>query len=244
MNTVSTSTVDDHYYQVAGPDSLGERLMVLARDRIYRDFLRLCRPDAASRILDVGVSDVVGQGANVLERCYPHPDRVTAAGLGEGTAFQASFPAIRYVRITANAPLPFADGAFDIATSNAVIEHVGSVAHQRRFIQELARVARTVFITMPNRYFPVEHHTAIPLLHYSDRGFALACRLFRKQEWADPENLILMSRARLRPLLDGLHIPRIGHTGLRLGVFSSNLFVWSSAPSHAPNQKADQNRRI
>src|SRR5207245_286749 len=130
------------------------------------DFLRLCRPQAGDSILDVGVSDVVTDGANVLERKYSHPERITAAGLGEGAAFRRAYPRTTYVRIEANRPLPFADRAMSIAIANAVLEHVGSRAHQIAFVRELLRVARKVFIIVPNRFFPIEHHTAIPLLHY------------------------------------------------------------------------------
>jgi SAM-dependent methyltransferase len=216
--------VDGKYYQVAAPRSLGERLLVLARDRIYADFIRHCRPDRGDTILDVGVSDVINEGANVLERKYPHPARITAAGLGGADEFRAAFPQVNYVRIEANRRLPFADKAFDIATSNAVLEHVGSRSNQLLFVSELMRVAGKVFITVPNRYFPIEHHTAIPLLHFSDGTFAVACRFLRKQEWAEENNLILMSIDRLISLFPAGAV--VGRTGLPLGMFSSNLFVF------------------
>src|SRR5215469_9369494 len=88
-------------------------------------------------------------------------------------------------RIPPNQPLPFADKGFAIATSNAVLEHVGSADHQALFVRELTRVARKVFISVPNRYFPVEYHTAIPFLHFWDASFTLACRALGKTDWAD-----------------------------------------------------------
>jgi hypothetical protein len=81
-----------------------------------------------------------------------------------------------------------------------------------------------VFITVPHRFFPVEHHTAIPLAHYVDRTFALACRAVGKSEWADEANLILMSKRRLRALAPAGAV--VAHTGLRLGPFSSNLLLF------------------
>jgi hypothetical protein len=228
---MTSAYVDEKYYQAAAPRSLGERLMIMARDRIYTDFLRCCRPDPEHAILDVGVSDVVNDGANMLERKYPFPERITAAGLGAADGFRDAFPAVAYRRIEANRALPFADKSFDIATSNAVLEHVGSTANQAFFVAELLRVAHKVFVSVPHRYFPVEHHTAIPLLHFWDRSFELACRRLGKSEWADESNLILMSRERLRAAAPASHAVRIGHTGIPLGPFSSNLFLFCDGAS-------------
>ena len=218
--------VDERYYQAAAPRSLGERITVLARDRIYDDFIAICQPGRDDTILDVGVSDVVNDAANMMQRKYPFPEQITAVGLGSGEDFRAAYPLTQYLQIGANQRLPFADGQFDVATSNAVLEHVGSPEHQELFVHELIRVARKVFISVPNRYFPVEHHTAIPLLHYSDAAFQLACRAFGKMEWAVAENLILMSRTSLARLVPEHVGAETAYTGLHLGPFSSNLYLF------------------
>ncbi len=220
---------DSRYYRSVTPRSLGERLTIAARSRIYADFLRRCRPSPDDRILDVGVSDVVNDAANVLERGYPHQDRITAVGLGEGRDFVRAYPQASYVRVEPNRPLPFCDNSFEIATSNAVLEHVGSEEYQKRFIRELLRVARKVFVSVPNRYFPVEHHTAIPLLHFCDPVFRIACDWLGKDEWSRNENLILMSRGRLSALCPDGSDPAIGYTGLTCGWFSSNLYMFLEA---------------
>jgi len=184
------------------------------------------RPTPADQILDVGVSDVINDGANVLERSYPYPNNITACGLGAGVQFKNAFPPIRYAQIEPNARLPFDDGAFDIATSNAVLEHVGSFNNQSLFVHELCRVARRVFISVPNRFFPVEHHTALPIAHYQDRVFQIACRMTGKSEWAREDNLILMTRKRLWRLAAPIgKSAAVGYTGLLLGPFSSNLYL-------------------
>jgi len=217
--------VDEKYYQAAQPQSLAERLVIRARDQIYSDFVRICGPSEADSILDVGVSDVVGESPNLLERLYPYRDRITAIGLGDADAFKAEFPEVRYRQVAPNSSFPFADKSFDVATSNAVLEHVGSVQKQRNFVVEMMRVARRVFITVPHRFFPIEHHTGIPFLHYFDVTFGSACRLCKKDDWADAANLILMSRARLRSSWPKDESVEIGFTGLRLGPFSSNLYA-------------------
>ncbi|MEM9359195.1 MAG: methyltransferase domain-containing protein [Pseudomonadota bacterium] len=219
----ATEYVDERYYEVAQPRSLGERVVIAARDRIYQDFLKDCEPKATDTILDIGVSDVINDAANVLERRYAHASNITAAGLGEGGDFKAEFKDINYVQIEAGKPLPFADKVFDIATSNAVLEHVGSTAAQCAFIAEHMRVARLVYITVPHRFFPIEHHTAIPFAHWNDKAFELACRMTGKTSWTDRENLILMSRSWLSKLVPPRTKATIRYTGLNLGLLSSNL---------------------
>jgi len=222
MNAIGR--VDEKYYQAVPPRSLGERLAVAARDRMYDDFIRCCRPRPDDTILDVGVSDVINDAANVVERKYPYPERITAVGLGDGEDFRAAFPPVSYHRIAPNQRLPFADKSFAVATSNAVLEHVGSADDQAFFVREMTRVAHKVFICVPHRYFPVEHHSAIPLLHFWDRSFALACRMLGKSEWADEKNLILMTRRRLASLAPAHSV--IAYTGLRLGPLSSNMLLF------------------
>ena len=218
--------VDSHYYEAATPNSFAERLAVRARDYMFQDFLRFARPQPHETILDVGVSDVIGAAANVIERCYPHPAQITALGLGAASSFQAEFPQVHYRQIQANQKLPFSDCSFDIATSNAVLEHVGSPENQRFFMAELSRVALRVFVTVPYRFFPVEHHTNIPFLHWADTSFAAACTALGKAKWADAENLILMSRQQLLAACPHPGQARIGYTGLRLGPLSSNLYCY------------------
>ena len=86
--------------------------------------------------------------------------------------------------------LPFRDGAFDLALSNAVIEHVGGEDEQRRFVAEHARVGRHWLITTPNRWFPFESHTKVLFLHWFPR-------------WRDRQDEFtrLLSRRELRDLL-------------------------------------------
>jgi len=222
---------DQKYYQAVPARSLSEYVLIAARDRIYEDFIEHCRPHASDKILDVGVSDIVSEAANLVERKYPYPDRITAAGLSAAGEFRETFPQVTYTQIEANRPLPFPDKHFDIATSNAVLEHVGSHANQQLFVREMIRVAQRVFISVPNRWFPVEHHTGIPLAHYWDASFRLACDLLGRSEWAEEANLIRMSKRALEALAPAGVSWRAGYTGIPLGPLSSNLFILFGAPA-------------
>src|ERR1700683_941836 len=213
---------DAKYYEVARTASMAERILIQARDRIYRDFLAHTQPQSESTIADIGISDVVSAGANVLERNYPYQQQITACAISDAPDFRSAFPLVKFQRIRPNEALPFASASFDIATSNAVLEHVGSHENQIFFVRELCRIARKVFISVPNRYFPIEHHTAIPIIHYNDRTFRLGCTAMGKQDWAQESNLILMTRKKLWRLVAGINrSAAVGYTGFVGGPLSS-----------------------
>lgn len=68
----------------------------------------------------------------------------------------------------------FANGAFDLAHSNSVIEHVGSWARIRAMADGLRRVGRFFFLQTPSFLFPVEPHFLLPLVHWLPRPLATA----------------------------------------------------------------------
>lgn len=141
-----------------------------SRARKLELFVRTVQPSASSTILDVGVEDgAPGDGrvfatANFIEEGWP-AGHLTAVGLHEGHAFCAAYPEVRYVQADAR-HLPFGDASFDVVVCNAVIEHVGDLASQRQLVAECCRVGRIVIMTTPDRRFPVEQHTYLPLVHW------------------------------------------------------------------------------
>lgn len=175
---------------------LVDAISLRSRRRKFGLFMATMAPTADTTVLDIGVDDLgfgergAGEGGscgtlNFFEELYPWPGSVTALGLHEGARFHERYPQARYVQGDA-LRLPFEDGSFDIAFSNAVIEHVGGCDEQRRFVSEALRVARRAFVTTPNRWFPVEVHTRLPLVHWlperlAHRGYDLAGKPWAKE---------------------------------------------------------------
>jgi hypothetical protein len=148
---------------------VASRVSMRSRQRKLQLFLELLRPGPQTTVLDVGVTDApFGRGStdNFFEALYPWPQQITGVGRTELDRFAAAFPVVRAV-VADGRDLPFGDGEFDLGFSNAVVEHVaGGRDGQRRFVHELCRVARRVFVTTPNRYFPLEVHTLLPFVHW------------------------------------------------------------------------------
>jgi hypothetical protein len=152
---------------------VASRVSLRSRERKLRQFLDLLAPGPETTVVDVGVTDApFGDGStdNFFEALYPWPGRITAVGHTEIDRFAAAFPLVRAVRADGR-ELPFADAEFDLGFSNAVVEHVaGGREGQRRFVHELCRVARRVYVTTPNRWFPLEVHTLRPFVHWLPEG--------------------------------------------------------------------------
>jgi len=62
-------------------------------------------------------------------------------------------------------------GGFDLAFSNSVIEHLGTLERQQRFASEMLRLGRRFYCQAPNRWFPVEPHYLGIFLHWLPPSF-------------------------------------------------------------------------
>jgi SAM-dependent methyltransferase len=175
---------------------LAARASLRNRRRKLALFMEAMRPGPETRVVDVGVGDTpfgtepgVAATHNFFEALYPWPAQITAVSDVPLPNFALAFPSISTV-VANGLELPFADDEFDVAFSNAVVEHVGGRDDQRRFVAELCRVAPRVFVSTPNRWFPVETHTLVPFVHWLPRRHAdRAMHALRRENWDQIELL-------------------------------------------------------
>jgi hypothetical protein len=187
------------YYQAAKKVPLSSWVSNHTRTKMFELFMYLLKPTAESTLLDVGVtSDTHFQESNFLERLYPYKEKITCVGTEDGKYLESQYPGLRFTQVKPGESLPFSDRSFDIVFSNAVVEHAGSKIQQEFFIRELIRVSKQFFITTPNRWFPVETHTAIPLIHWLSKPlFRWIFTRIGQDYWAKEENLNLLDRKAL-----------------------------------------------
>lgn len=217
-----------HYFSF-GLSSYIDKLLIRVREDVFRTFMTLLQPDAASSILDVGASGDDHVSSNHFEKRYPHTANMCALVIDHLPTLVDRFPGLNVVRGDGRA-LPFGNESFDFVYSHAVIEHVGSRKQQAQFLNEALRVARRgVLLTTPNRWHPIEPHTGIPLLHYLPPGLCRPIyRLLGKRMYATEGALNLLSSRQLLCLINGASQPvgRITlHTVRWLGVVSNLIVV-------------------
>jgi len=214
-------------YNVAKPTPLPIRVAARARRRMYERFLQNTAIEPSETLLDVGVtSDQSYESSNYVEVWYPYKDKITAVGMDDASFLEERYPGLRYCRADGR-NLPFGRSSFDVVHSSAVLEHVGSSENQKQFIAELVRVAkRAVFLTTPNRWFPVEFHSVLPLVHWLPKPwFRSLLSRTSYRFFALEENLNLLDRREILQLCSGLDGCRISVESQRLLGMPSNLLV-------------------
>jgi hypothetical protein len=139
-------------------------------------FRTLLSPTDRDRILDLGSEE--GDHIAVI---VPFREHVTIADIDSAALERGrARHGFRTALLDESGSLPFADGEFDIVFCSSVIEHVtvdkdqlqgltdgrafrdASWQHQRRFADEIRRVAKRYFVQTPDKWYPVESHTWLP----------------------------------------------------------------------------------
>jgi SAM-dependent methyltransferase len=192
-----------HYRRKALPLAFVRWVARRQHQLIVERFLTAFPPSPSLKVLDLGVNgSLPDPAAHPFEARWPHPDNLTASGLESHEVFHTAYPEMRYVQVTRGSALPFSDREFDVVYSNAVIEHVGDRRAQRAFLDEVLRVGKAAFITTPNRWYPIEFHTALPLLHWMPTAlYRSAYRRLGFSFFASEENLNLFDMASLGTLV-------------------------------------------
>src|SRR3954468_22401252 len=170
---------------------LASLLAARARARRHERFFALTALAPGMRVVDVGC------GALGLRALEPGLD-ITGVDLVARPHYAGPF-----VQADATRRLPFDDGAFDLAYSSSVIEHV-EPGRRAAFAAEVKRVARGFFVQTPAWSFPIEPHALLPFAHWLSPTLRRPYwRLGAAGAW---EDIHLLRRGELAELFPGAEI--------------------------------------
>jgi hypothetical protein len=224
-------------YNIAAPESLAIKISGYQRRKMFARFLKSMNVETCDTILDIGATSDRGYDhSNYLEAWYPHKSRITAVGIDAAEFLEAFYPGIKFIRADGRS-LPFDNDTFDFVHSSAVLEHVGSRLQQMEFLKEAWRVGRKgIFLTTPNRWFPIEFHTVLPFAHWLPKGYyhKLLIALDRGF-FADENNLNLLSSRTLAQLAKAAGIQNFDIKSVSLLALPTNLLLIARKPG-VPNR--------
>lgn len=167
-----------------------------AREVMLERFMMAFQIGPDSKVLDIGVTpDMSLSESNHFEQRFLYPHNLTAISIEDVSGLRERFPEVTFMQIS-KGRLPFDDRQFDAVFCSAVIEHVGTRSQQAAFLAEVARVGKGFMLTTPNRWFPLDFHTILPLVHWFPQPVhQKILRVLGKNFWAQTSNLNLMSKA-------------------------------------------------
>lgn len=148
------------------------------RRKRFASFIRLLSPRRDQRLLDVG-----GDPTSWMI----HP--VQLGGIDTLNIYNADWQLNPEYRIRTligdGCALEFPDKSYDIAFSNSVIEHVGSLERQQAFAKEIRRVGKAIWVQTPAFECPIEPHYLAPFVHWLPKG--IRRKIVR---WLTPHGLL------------------------------------------------------
>ncbi|MDR1908145.1 MAG: class I SAM-dependent methyltransferase [Holosporales bacterium] len=173
------------------------------RKEIFSKLASLVDFSDLDSVLDVGASgDINHVENNFFEELYPQKKHITALSDQDASWMEQRYPGLKFVLGDAR-EMPFPDNSFDLVFSSAVIEHVGSFEMQQKFLEECCRVSKKyVFLTTPNRWYPIEFHTVLPFIHWLPRNIhRKLLSALKYGSFASEENLNLLGYSDLAMLV-------------------------------------------
>lgn len=197
------------------------------RKKFLKIFRKTVFYNKESTLLDVGTTPSLDEHENYLIRKFPYKKSITCLSNFDCKILTTKFPQLKCV-VGDGCAMSIKNNLFDIVHSNATIEHVGSYKNQVNFIRECVRVSKKyTFITTPNRFFPMDFHSKIPLINLLPKNiFRKILKLFGDNFFSKEENLNLLSKNEIKMMLNELQINNFKIIENRfLGLVSNFLLV-------------------
>ena len=180
-----------------------------------------------SSLLDIGTTPSSEYGQNLLLDYVQNNKKVTCISNQNIMNLKKKYKNIKSFIKGDGKSLPFKDNQFDISYSSATIEHVGSKKEQLQFLKESIRVAKKyIFITTPNRFFPLDFHTKLPLIHWLPKKVHRKILNFLNLKfYAKEKNLNLLDEKEILSLLNKVNYSSFKIRKIFLLFFCSNLLI-------------------
>ena len=221
--------MNKNYHKGLAEYKISSFILKKIRGQMYKCFIDNFKIDKTLKIVDYGSSVQETEDSNFFIKCYPYKQNMTSLSIFDNKSILNYFPEITLKTIKKDEKLEFADNSFDILICNAVLEHFSSEEILINNVKEMSRISKNLFITIPNCYFPFEHHTSIPLLHYLPKKiFRFIIDKMGFKFYSKKENLSFYSKKSIKKILSKNLKEDLTYmyTGFKLGIFSSNLAIF------------------
>jgi Methyltransferase domain len=179
-----------------------------------------------TRALDIGTTGSINAQDNIFIKRFKYKNNLTCLSDQNLDNIKLMYPEIKCIQSDGR-KTNLDDNSFEVVHTNATIEHVGTSEDQINFLKECIRVSKKyVFLQTPNKFFPIEFHTKIPLLHFlPDFMFSGILKFIEMNYYSNIKNLNLLSQKKLLKFLYILNVNDYKIIKCKLLFFTSNLIL-------------------
>ena len=205
-----------------------KNIIINARKRFFIKLKNLTNYNVNNTILDIGTTPSTDVEQNIFLENTRDNFNITCLSNQDCSLLKKKYPNVKDFIIGDGKKTMFLDNSFDIVHSNATIEHIGSYINQSYFVKECLRISKKfVFIQTPNRYYPIDFHTAIPLIHWLPKKIhRKILKLIGLSFYSSEQNLNLMTNKDLIKICNELKVKKFRLIKQKLFFFTSNLILF------------------
>tara|TARA_A100001011_G_scaffold133624_1_gene140855 strand:- start:1118 stop:1804 length:687 start_codon:yes stop_codon:yes gene_type:complete len=205
------------------------KILKLNREELHQIFLKKINYNNNMSILDIGTANTLNKNHNIiLSKTKKNKYLCCLTNQTLSKELIKKYPQIKKVLKGDGRNIKLKNNSFDIVYSSATLEHVGSLKNQIKFVSECYRVSkRFIFITTPNRFYPIDFHTKIPFIHWLPKKIHRNILLILNMKFYSKErNLNLLSVNDIKQILNNSSIAKYKIIKKKFLFFTSNIIIF------------------
>ena len=204
-----------------------KKIILDARENFFKHFIHFTEYNDNQSLLDIGTTPSFDIEQNIILEKTKNNRNITCLSDQDCSILEKKYPNIKDFIIGDGTNTNFKDMSFDIVHSNATLEHVGSYNNQIAFVKEASRISKNhVFIQTPNRFYPIDFHTNLPLIHWLPKKIhRKILKFIGLNFYSSEENLNLLSESNLIDICKKLDIKNFKIIKHKLLFMTSNLIL-------------------
>ena len=204
-----------------------KKIILDAREKFFYYFENLTEYNDNKSLLDIGTTPSLDSEQNIILEKTKNNKNITCLSDQDCRILEKKYQNIKSFVIGDGLRTDYKDMSFDIVHSNATLEHVGSYNNQIAFVKEASRISKNhVFIQTPNRFYPIDFHTNLPLVHWLPKKIhRRILKFIGLNFYSMEENLNLLSESNLIDICKKLDIKKFKIIKHKLLFMTSNLIL-------------------
>jgi len=206
---------------------LFQKITLEAREEFFKIFLKNINYSKYKSVIDIGSTPSIDKEQNFFLDNTKDNSNITCLSNQDCTILKNKYKNIKKIIISDGKNTMLEDNSFQIAHSNATIEHVGSFENQVSLVREMLRISKeSIFIQTPNRNYPLEFHTILPFIHWLPKKIHRKILKFLNFNfYSKEENLNLLTVKDLKKICRLLNIKNFKIIKKKLFFLTSNLIL-------------------